>query len=544
MPFWLAACDDPPQVVAPHPMADPLARLVRASMALRGTRPSLAEISAVDVDPDALPGLVEGWLSTEEFGATVRDLHAESWLMRMTVGIGLPAAGPLGWADRGALVDAMAEAPLLLAEHVVVDRRPYTDVVTSPDTWVDAHVSAALGLPFDPAGPTWQAVIPEDGRPSAGILSQDTLWLRHITGDANRQRARAEFIADRLLCDAFSTRDLPVADLTGAEDAVSVEPACTACHDDLDPLASVLFGFRRYILTHEIVDAYAADCPDPAYCYPLQMYVPEAVGTGSDWGMPAPGYWGTPLDGLADLGAAVAADPRFASCSARRARAWLHQVAPETLDDAVVEADADALVAGGWDLAALLADLVLAPDFTGTEAVGPLAVRPEARARQVEAQTGFQWRVDPSPEGCPTLGCKRDLALLTDASDGFRVLMGGIDALDIVETSLVPATSRALVVRRHAERAADYAVDADFALPAASRRLLQLVEPDSNGETTVRSQIAMLHLVLLGERVPLYGAALDADLALWANSFHRAGGRAAWRALIAAMLQDDRAVLY
>lgn len=525
-------------------MSDPLARLVRASMALRGTRPTLTEISAVEADADALDSLVDGWLVSPEFAATVRDLHAEMWLLRMTHRDRLPAAGPLDWADRGALAAALGESPLVLAEQVVVTRRPYTDVVLSDETWVDPHVATVLGLPWDTAGAAWQAVVPTDGRPAAGILSQDALWLRHITGDANRQRARAEFIADRLLCDPFSTKDLPVTNLSGAEDAVSVEPACTACHDDLDPLASTLFGFRRYVLSDEIHDAYVSGCPDPAFCYPIQMWIADAVGTGPDWGLPTPGFFGADLVDIGDLGRSVASDPRFATCTARRVRAWLHQVDPDSLPEDLVQADADELVAGSWDLAAHLADLVRAPDFLGEDAVGPLAVRPETMARHVEATTGYSWRVNPNPTGCPALGCSQDVELLTDARDGFRVLAGGIDGYDIVTTSLVPAPTRALVVRRHAERVADYVVTTDFDRPAETRRLLQLVEPTSNGERLVRTQLAMLHLVLLGERVQLVGPEVDVDLTLWAGAFRRSGGHAAWRAVVAAMLQDPRAVLY
>lgn len=525
-------------------MEDVTAQLVRASLALRGIRPTAAEHDIMLDDPRGLAALVDGWLVEPEFAATVRDLHAETWLTRMTHRDRLPASGVLAWADRGALASALGESTLVFAERVVVDRRPYTELVTAEETWVDEHVALVLGLPFEAGGPEWQIGNPVDGRSAAGILSQDTLWMRHITGDANRQRARAEFIADRLLCDPFSTRDLPVTDLSGSLDAVSVDPACTSCHEDLDPIASTIFGFRRYVLSTEMVEAYANGCEDPAFCYPIQMWVPETEGTGPDWGMPEPGWFGEPLANVGALGLAVAQDPRFASCTARRFRAWLHQVDPDSLDDEVVQVDADALVASDWDAAALLRDLVLADDFVGTEAVGPLAVRPESLARQVEAATGFGWHVNPHPFGCTLLGCSRDVDLLNDARDGFRVLAGGIDGYDVIEPSLAPAPTRALVVRRLAEGAADFVVDDDFGKLAEDRRLLTLIERDGNGENKVRAQLVALHLRLLGERVTPISPAVDEDVALWGAVFFRSGGSAAWRAVIAALLQDPRAVTY
>ena len=80
----LLGCADP----EPEPIDEtlvalsPTDQLTRVSMALRGTRPSMADYQAILQDPDALPSLVDTYLDSPEFGATVRDLYAEVLLMR------------------------------------------------------------------------------------------------------------------------------------------------------------------------------------------------------------------------------------------------------------------------------------------------------------------------------------------------------------------------------------------------------------------------------------------------------------------------------
>ncbi|MEL6180903.1 MAG: hypothetical protein AAFS10_18225, partial [Myxococcota bacterium] len=53
----------------------PTDHLVRASMALRGVRPSVEELETVRANPDALPGVVDTYIESEAFGTTIRDMH-------------------------------------------------------------------------------------------------------------------------------------------------------------------------------------------------------------------------------------------------------------------------------------------------------------------------------------------------------------------------------------------------------------------------------------------------------------------------------------
>ena len=71
----LAAC----AVDAPAPDAaalDARRRLIRASLDVRGIRPSLEELDQVKSDPDAVDGLVEGFVDHPGFARRVRAIFA------------------------------------------------------------------------------------------------------------------------------------------------------------------------------------------------------------------------------------------------------------------------------------------------------------------------------------------------------------------------------------------------------------------------------------------------------------------------------------
>src|SRR5689334_14598148 len=75
-----AAPADPPPDDSIQYLA-PAAHLTRASLALRGRRPSVDELDAVEQDPRYVEAIVDYYLTTPEFGATVRELHAQSLLV-------------------------------------------------------------------------------------------------------------------------------------------------------------------------------------------------------------------------------------------------------------------------------------------------------------------------------------------------------------------------------------------------------------------------------------------------------------------------------
>lgn len=76
-----AACStgEPPPTTVTY--LTPTGHLARASLALRGIRPSLAELQAVAAEPDRVAALVDRYLESAAFGATIRDLHDDLLLL-------------------------------------------------------------------------------------------------------------------------------------------------------------------------------------------------------------------------------------------------------------------------------------------------------------------------------------------------------------------------------------------------------------------------------------------------------------------------------
>src|SRR5689334_21105054 len=89
----LGACTESASTTPPDPDPDPVSptavflspaqHLTRASMALRGVRPSVEDLRAVEADPKMLPAIVDRYLQSPEFGQTIMELHNETLLVRV-----------------------------------------------------------------------------------------------------------------------------------------------------------------------------------------------------------------------------------------------------------------------------------------------------------------------------------------------------------------------------------------------------------------------------------------------------------------------------
>lgn len=569
MPLFplLFACGDRPTEPAPSSVPlSPEEQLVRVSMALRGLRPSVVDLERIHDDPAALPDLVDTWLDSPEFGATIRDLHAERLLIRNDTEPQPPARGLLEGQTTEAIFQSSVEEPLVLIEKVVTGGRPYTDIVTADTMYADALVATMYGLPYDPAGPEWQETRWADGRDQAGVLTSSQVWRRHASDGANFHRGRAAFITRTFLCDDLSERDVTVegsidlADEVAVADAVSHNPSCQACHQALEPLASMMWGFRGKTRAQAINLAFDQECylspdvpRDPAdanglgsdLCYPLVVYNPVREFTYRDYGLPEPAYYGEALEpgNFQDLGHRIAADPRFAQCAVRSFTSWFTQREADTLPTREILDEADRFAAEDFDAKALVRRLVLSEAFLSADGVVPLqAVRPEQYARTIEDLTGFHW-LAMVPEPDCSEGCWGAVDLGRSDLLGYRAMAGGIDSRRVVEPTHTPTPTKALVLGRWAAEAAGHVVDGDFAT-AGERRLLQTVEADTIDEERVRAELVRLHLRILGEWVTADDPIVDETWALWDTARRRHDPTTAWKLVIAALLQDPRMGFY
>ncbi len=487
----------------------------RVSMALRGVRPSADELEALRAGDVALEELARRWVRDPLFSATMRDLHAEQLRARYDTQPHPPPLGPLERWSAAEIAASVDEEPLRLVSTLIEQGRPYTEIVTAATTVADPIVAAAYGLAHDPSGPEWQEVPWPDGRPAAGILASTSLWQRHMSSDRNFQRDRANVVLSMLLCSPLDALD-GIRTPSLSPDAVREDPNCVGCHAQLDPLASAFYGFRGYLNPASIEESYALGCPAGSDCYPMVYWDPAAVDDRVEDGMPDPAWRGSGVSDLAELGAVVAEDPLFATCTAQRFSTWFSQ--QDTVDAEELGALTDRFVRSGYDARELALAVVLSPTFLEGP---PLLVRPEQLARLISDLTGHTWE-GLAPDGSGTV------AFATTDEHGLRAMMGGIDGWNSVRPSHRPGPVREYVWRWVASEAAVAAVE--------SGRVPAVTEPKE-----VEAALEDLHLRWLLEDDP----DLEPDLALFDDVLARTGNpEHAWTVVLTALLLDDRMVTF
>jgi hypothetical protein len=267
----------------------PVQHLLRASMALRGVRPSVEEMRTVRDTPDALPGIIDTYLETPAFGATIRDMHNEDWMVRSFF-FWYPPLDPFAEMTFTAFNESVQEAPLRLVEHVVMNDRPYTEIVTADYTLADGVVAGVWGMEYDGDGETWiETRYPEANRPHAGILTDSVIMTRHYTTPLNAQRSRAHQFTKALLCFDFLDRSIDVGGNVDLSDPDAVtnavrSPACASCHQALDPIAANFWTYELFIFPIQVEG------------YPFTNYKPEYINYRPHFTDRNPGFFGTPTE--------------------------------------------------------------------------------------------------------------------------------------------------------------------------------------------------------------------------------------------------------
>lgn len=535
----------------------PTEHLARASMALRGVRPTLEELEAVEADPEWLPAIVDHYLDSPQFGATIRDLHNEALLVQVdpvAFPAGYPAVGELAGEDVQAINVSLAEAPLRLIEHVVTNDLPYGEIVTADYTLADRYVATVWGLPYDADGERWQVTRYQDERPVAGILSDGFLWLRHSSTQSNKSRGRANRLTTALLCYDYLDRQIELdasidlADDDAVANAIENNESCASCHQTLDPLASY---FGDYFPV--VVPQWITDYPFGEIQYPgmegynrVSFYDPRnALYFGE---LAAPGFFGQPSPDMSYLGEQIAHDPRFSLCAAQRFSAYLMQRPMDDLSRPMVERFRDVLVDEGMSARELARAIVLSDEFraAGSDDAqraekinGLMKVRPRQLARMVEDLTGYRWRTRLDFDfGSGNIG---EIDLMTDGFLGFSVLAGGIDSQYVTRPSHTFNATSMLVLQGLVARAAPFVVERDFAEPDPNRRrLLRLVEAGTTDEASVRAQLEELWFRLYAVRPA--PEEIDDAHALFTEVLAQpdADAQRAWTVTVYAMLRDSR----
>jgi len=499
---------------SPAGLLSPRAWVTRASLDLRGVRPSAAELSAA-TDDAAAAELVDGFVDDPRFGIRMAwvyndVLHTGVWFDNSLFRV-FPEMTP----EQGR---AAGFAPLALVEDIASRDRPWTDLVTATELPHNDVVASFFGVPGTGSGDAWVLAPAWDDRPMAGLLSSSTLWLAYDGDRTNFNRRRANAVSRVFLCADFLARDVsfdfrlsPDA-LADLERAVQTEPACGTCHAVLDPLASFFGGFVER----------SANEPTPQ----LARYSEWTAAWYRGWLSPA--YHGRPGVDLTDLGAYLTDDPRFTRCATQQFSRGL--LGGQDADPRLLEGFHADFEAGGLTLRALVRSIVHS-EFYRSDALRVLTT--EQLATSVSDLVGW------------SAASEEDLTELIWESE-YRLLGGGTDDAAILARN--PSTNVGHVVLQSwlARRVVAVSLDAEQARGPDDRRLFTVVDPGETGvsESQVREQLAVLHTRMVSVPVEAGGAEVDALLALFEAGGGAANPVAGWSVVLHALLRHPRAVLF
>lgn len=494
----------------------------RASIDLRGVRPSYGEAQIVLGSPEALPERIDALADDGRLGQQVANLYAPTWGTRVDesdvqrLNLGMP--------DEVTFLASVGEEPLRILRAVVDADLPWTDVVRAE--WSMADDVLAERFPVDyPAGATgWQQVRYTDGRPLAGVLSSSGMWWRYSSTFNNANRGRVNALSRIFLCKDYLSEqvafpdDLDLTDEAAVRDAVRTNPACLTCHEDMDPIGAYLWGFYS---------EFDNDPVDWAYYHPDREHFWEEFGV-------APAYFGTPGTDLDDLGRALASDPRFIDCVVRRSYGGLLQQEPGAADADALARHREAFLAGGVTLRALFRSLAQDTRYQDVDGEGAVAklMTADTLASVVEDLTGYRF----VSEG-------------HDAFDqdylGLRSMAGGGRSGSV--NVPVPTPAMLEVHERLAQGGAAYVVTHDLASPGSARLLDRIGAadtPDSDPEAFA-AQVQALYLRILGQDVAADSPEVEASTGLWSEVYALDGDpAAAWQAVVATLLRDPSFLVY
>ena len=515
------------------PAMDDAALLTRASLDLRGVRPTIAELDRLVADPTQLDVLVQEFLDDARFGDRVVDLYAEVFLTRADAYT--LSAATLGLESQPEFARSVGEEPLQVLARIAREDLPYPELVTGDWTMAN-EVTASIWPVTHDGSPGWSPSAYTDGRPAAGVLAGNGLWWRYTSTDSNANRKRANQISRIFLCNDYLVRpiefdrDVDLLDQDAVEDAISNDPGCVSCHASLDPLAGYLFGFWTY--------------NDQSYV-DLGTYHPERERLWSDYLDAAPGYYGQPGQTLRDLGVQIAQDPRFPACAVETAWTLMMRRPPTVADTDALTAHREAFLAGELRMDALYASLVRDPRYRAADVDHPLAddvgsvpvklATADLLASQIEDLTGFRWTW-------------QDYDMMQTDIVGLRTLAGGADGRTVTRSATSPNATMLLVQERLAEGAAWHAVVADIEAEPAARRLFTAVELEATPTSDPggsAAQVQLLHRRIFGRTVAADSEEVEAHLALWEELYVLDGSApAAWAGVLTAMLRDPDLLLY
>lgn len=331
----------------------------RLSLDLKGTLPTVAETGT----PEAgLPALIDQYLASDEFSQRMMWLANDIFLTRTSEVEYFRDSYEYSEEEvRWDVTKSVGEEPLRLFQYIVANDLPLTELVTADYTVADSTLAWFWNLdyPGEYYDTPWLKSRYTDGREHAGVLSQNGFYYRYPTTISNKQRHRANTLTRIFLDDDHLLRDVSVDLRLGAADpnldlldATLHNIGCTACHNTLDGIGSHLFGFSVG--------------PDGS-----SQYARDTFGIFSKQGMQRaqmqvkrePGFYGYPSRGFKDLGAYIAADPRFAKTMVKHFYRFFQQRNVDYRDRDLLIGLAEGFKASGYNARSLTKAIVQSEEY-------------------------------------------------------------------------------------------------------------------------------------------------------------------------------------
>lgn len=534
-----SAPSKPDEVPTSFAGLDPLARLARLSLDLRGVRPTREEMAQVLADPAALDTLREQFLVDPRFEERVIGLYREVFLTQIQdLYFYDYAAVERLVPDMDLLIASAAEEPLRIMAHIAMNDLPYDLAVTGDFTAVNDALAPLWPTDREEGIQGWAIAHYTDGRPAAGVLSTNGLWWRYASTASNKQRKRANTVTKLFACRDFLRTEVPfdnnvnLLDEEALNNAIKTNQACRTCHDDLDPIASYFWGFDfEYDGGFYLADGL--------------LYHPEQERAWRDVTGVAPGWFGDPGTSLRDLGAKLVRDPIFDACAVQHVYEHLlrHPMADE--DEIAIVPHVRAFREGGRTIRSIWRSIVSDARYLGVVDEGVTGVvrkvvTPDLLRSSVLDLTGFDWSID-------------GVTLLDhEGYTGITTLAGGIDGSTVTTPASAPNTTVALAQDRFATGAASEAIRREKELPEDQRKLLVGIDFTETPETD-RAEMAEvmvgLYAAILTKSVTAEDPAVQALLDLWSEVYMLADGaesatETAWSATLTALLRDPDFVTY
>lgn len=459
----------------------------------------------------------------------------------------------------------MAFSPLELIAYIVEHDRSYQEVVTADYMMVnpvmDEILRSGTGLREEHSHRTYRPgknrgqVLPDDqlksefiqdfgnrieshgsfiDYPHAGVLSTHAFLNRYPTTETNRNRARSRWTYYHFLgvdIEKSATRTTNPVALADTNNPTLRNPACTVCHELLDPVAG---AFQNYGNSGLYRDSWGGqDALPETYKHPEwfeENAAPSLYVYGDTWfrDMRAPGFnceqAPDPSNSLQWLGQRIARDTRFATAAVKF---WWPAVmgeeaktAPEAREDAGFEVELATFneqnrfienlgkhfasgIDGGkaYNAKDLFVEMLMSPWFRADSSTvaGNSASRasglgtrrlltPEELEAKSRALLGWRWGEDDSPDPWDYD------EVWTQLGNRFQIYYGGIDSNGIKERSRALTSLMSNVAEKQAVEMACPAVVLDFNRPDGERLLFDGIDRN----TTPTSEVDKVFTVTAG----------------------------------------------